>query len=119
SRIPHLFDGELPHFNIGTNSGASCDEALTRAVAGVCEESPFSHVVNGRFKGGYTTRHCGEPARGVHGIQLELAMRGYMDEPASPSPENWPPPYDPSRADPLRAVLRRILDACLDFASRP
>ncbi|HEX9159199.1 MAG TPA: N-formylglutamate deformylase [Rhizomicrobium sp.] len=118
SRIPRLFEGELPHFNIGTNSGSSSDDGLSRAVAGVCAESRFSHVVNGRFKGGYTTRHYGEPAHGVHAVQLELAMRAYMDEPASPSPDNWPSCYDASRAEPLRRVLRCVLEACLDFASQ-
>lgn len=118
SRIPRLFEGELPHFNIGTNSGMSCDLALSSAVAKRCAASQFEHVINGRFKGGYTTRHYGEPARGVHAIQLELAMRAYLDEPASPSPENWPPDYDVARAGPLRAVLKRILETCLEFASQ-
>ena len=119
SRIPRLFEGELPHFNVGTNSGLSCDHALSGAVAAACAESRFTYVVNGRFKGGYTTRHYGEPERGVHAIQLELAMRAYMDEPATPSPENWPLAYDSSRAKPVQAVLRRILQTCLEFASRP
>jgi N-formylglutamate deformylase len=118
SRIPRLFDGELPHFNIGTNSGLSCDEVLSRAVAGICTESAFTHVTNGRFKGGYTTRRFGEPGKGVHTIQLELAMRAYMDEPSTPSPDNWPSPYDAARAAPLRNILRRILETCLEFASR-
>jgi formiminoglutamase len=119
SRIPRLFDGELPHFNIGTNSGMSCGDVLSNAIAGICAESEFTQVTNGRFKGGYTTRHYGRPVQGVHAIQLELAMRAYMDEPAPPSPDNWPPRYDPSRAEPLRAVLRRILETCLEFASQP
>jgi len=119
SRIPRLFEGELPHFNIGTNSGASCAGALSAAVAAVCSESTFTHVLNGRFKGGYTTRHYGQPPRGVHAIQLELAMRAYMDEPSSPSPENWPPAFHSSRAEPLRAVLRRILETCLGFVNQP
>jgi formiminoglutamase len=119
SRIPRLFDGELPHINIGTNSGLSCDDVLSRAVVGVCAESEFTCVVNGRFKGGYTTRHYGRPANGVHAIQVELAMRAYMDEPAAPSPENWPTPYHALRAELLDSVLRRILKTCLEFASRP
>ena len=119
SQIPRLFDGELPHFNIGTNSGLSCDNTLSSAVAAVCVESEFAQVVNGRFRGGYTTRHYGEPARGVHAIQLELAMRGYMDEPPSPSPANWPPAYDVPRAEPLRTLLRQILKTCVEFASHP
>jgi N-formylglutamate deformylase len=119
SRIPRLFEGDLPHINIGTNSALSCAEMLSNAVAGVCAESDFSQVTNGRFKGGYTTRHYGQPANGVHAIQVELAMRAYMNEPESPSPGNWPSRYDDARAEPLRAILRRILKTSLEFASRP
>jgi formiminoglutamase len=72
--------------------------------------------VNGRFKGGWTTRHYGEPDRGIHAIQLELACRGYMDEPDRPAPDNWPTPYTEARAADLRAVLKGILNAALAFA---
>ena len=119
SCIPRLFEGELPHFNIGTNSGKSCAEAISAAIVGICAETEYTHVVNGRFKGGYTTRHYGNPESGVHAIQLELAMRAYMDEPPSPSPENWPSPYDIARARSVQLILRRILETCLEFASRP
>jgi len=117
SVVPRLFEGPLPNFNIGTNSGASCDAALTEAVEGCCDETSFSRVTNGRFKGGYTTRRYGEPGRGVNAIQMELACRGYMDDPAGPvTPDNWPAPYDPARAAPLREALTAILQACLTFA---
>jgi formiminoglutamase len=116
SKIPRLFEDELPNFNIGTNSGASCDARLQNAVEDVCDASRFSHVVNGRFKGGWTTRHYGHPELGVHAIQLELACRGYMDEPTKVKLANWPPPFDPVRAAPMREVLKRILDACIRFA---
>jgi N-formylglutamate deformylase len=118
SRIPHLFDGELPQFNIGTNGGESCDLALTEAVEGACAASGLSHVVNGRFKGGWITRYYGEPARGVHALQMELACRGYMHEPEGAiSSDNWPSRYDSTRAAPLRATLKRVLEACIVFAS--
>jgi formiminoglutamase len=117
SHIPRLFDDELPHCNIGTNSGTSCAGSLDAAVAAVCSGSAFTHMTNGRFKGGYTTRHYGRPSQGVHAIQLELAMRAYMHEPDTPSPANWPLPYDALRAGPLKAALRRILETCLEFAS--
>lgn len=117
SRVPRLFAGELPHCNIGTFDGRSCDGALTRAVVAACAASPFSHVVNGRFKGGWTTRHYGHPADGVHAIQMELADRGYMADPEGPlDTANWPSPYDPVRAAPLVALLRDVLAACMDFA---
>lgn len=116
SRIPRLFDGELPNLNIGTNNGATCDAQLTEAVERACAASDFSRVVNGRFKGGWTTRHYGQPQSGVHAIQLELACRGYMDEPGDPSPQNWPTPYDEARAAKMRSVLQRVLAACIAFA---
>lgn len=117
SRIPRLFEGELPNFNLGTNSGASCDPALTAAAEAACDASGFSRVTNGRFKGGWTTRHYGRPGRGVHAIQMELASRGYMDDPAeAPTPETWPAPYAQAQAAPMRAVLTDVLKACIAFA---
>jgi N-formylglutamate deformylase len=119
SVIPRLFDGELPNFNIGTNNGASCDAALTAEVESVCGRTSFSRVSNGRFKGGWTTRHYGKPAEGIHAVQLELACRSYMDEPREVSPENWPIPYNEQRAAGMRGALTHILQACLSFASTP
>lgn len=113
SRIPRLFDGKLPQFNIGTNDGATCDPALTEAVSATCGRD---HVVNGRFKGGWTTRHYGHPETGVHAIQMELAIRGYAPETHTPDETNWPPPFDSEYAAPLAATLRNVLTACLDFA---
>ena len=117
SRIPHLFEGELPQFNIGTNMDSSCDPALADAVEQICADSALSHVRNGRFKGGWITRHYGAPADGVHAIQMELACRGYMQEPDTITAGNWPSPWLPERAVSLRAVLCQVLRACLAFAS--
>ena len=118
SRIPRLFEGELPQFNIGTNDGATCDPALSQAVQSVCAASGLSHVLDGRFKGGWTTRHYGDPARKVHAIQMELAIRGYLPEPAEVAPGNWPPTFDPGFAASLTTVLHEVLATCLDFARK-
>ena len=115
SHMPRLFDGGLPQFNIGTNNGATCDPALEAAVERACAATGRSLVVNGRFRGGYTTRHHGRPDLQIHAIQMELACRGYMDEPDTPDETNWPTPYNEARAAPLVADLRRILAACLDW----
>jgi formiminoglutamase len=118
SQIPRLFSGLLPNFNIGTFSGASCAAELTRAVEQLCDGGSFTHVTNGRFKGGYTTRHYGRPADGVHALQMELACRGYLREPPGRVDEdNWPSAYDAGFAAPLSAVLERILTACIGFAA--
>ena len=103
SRIPFLFAGELPVFNIGTNNGQSCAPAVERALIEAARAArPDSTVLNARFKGGWTTRHYGRPAEGWHAIQMEIAQRAYMDE-APP----WT--YRPERADPLRATLAETL----------
>ncbi len=116
SHVPRLFEGELPVFNIGTNSGQSCDPVLSAAVQAICAGSGQPTIANGRFKGGYITRSSGKPALGVHAIQMELAMRAYLREPAIVREDNWPPKFDLDVAAPARATLRRVLNACLDFA---
>ncbi|HTW37720.1 MAG TPA: N-formylglutamate deformylase [Steroidobacteraceae bacterium] len=119
SRIPRLFAGELPELNIGTNSGASCAPELASTIRSLCEASPFSSITDGRFKGGYITRHYGRPAEGVHALQMELACRSYLREgPGAIGPESWPPRYDPAIAAPLRTLLKGLLTACLAFAAR-
>jgi formiminoglutamase len=119
SVVPRLFEGELPVFNIGTNTGQSCDPALTASVEAACAASNLSRVTNGRFRGGYITRRYGAPVAGVHAIQMELACRGYMTEPAgAPTETTWPSPFDPDLAAPMSATLREVLQACLDFAAK-
>jgi len=117
SRVPRLFEGELPQFNIGTDRGATCAAELEAAVAAACAASGMSHVVNGRFRGGWTTRHYGRPTDGVHAIQMELSMRGYMAEPDQPDAENWPSLIDPDPA--VLPVLKQVIEACLAFAKDP
>jgi N-formylglutamate deformylase len=114
SRIPRLFDGELPVFNLGTNGGASCSPKLREALGGVLAASGQSHVVDGRFRGGWITRRYGKPDEGIEAVQLELACRGYMKEPDAPSPDNWPQPIDDGRAGRTRTTIRRGLETILE-----
>jgi N-formylglutamate deformylase len=103
SRVPRFFSGRLPDLNLGTAGGASCAPELQAAAAAVLAGAAgFTHVVNGRFKGGYVTRRYGQPARQVHALQLEIAQCAYMDE----AP---PYPWDAARAAPLAAVLQRLV----------
>ena len=116
SLIPRLFDGELPVFNLGASNGASADAGLVRQVEAVMAGSGYSHVSNGRFRGGYITRHYGQPASGVHALQMELACRGYLRELPGPVREdNWPVGYDLLFAAPMREVLMRILETALEW----
>ncbi|MEP6343487.1 MAG: N-formylglutamate deformylase [Maricaulaceae bacterium] len=110
SRKPFLFQGILPDFNIGTNDGKTCHPILQTAVSGICADcSPMSFVVNGRFKGGWTTRHYGRPQDRVHAVQMELAQSTYMDEQA-------PWAYNSEKASHIRLHLKNILQTLEQFA---
>lgn len=109
SRIPFLFDGTLPDLNIGTNGGATCAPGIAAAVGEACAASGYSSVTDGRFKGGWTTRHYGRPGEGLHAIQMELAQSTYLAAEAPP----WA--YDKTRAARLRATLRAILETLSDW----
>jgi N-formylglutamate deformylase len=106
SELPFLFPGRLPDLNLGTATGASCTPALqARLESALAAQSDYSWVANGRFKGGYITRHYGRPAQGVDAVQLELAQSTYMDESAGA--------YLPERAQVLQVLLERLLRAAL------
>ncbi len=108
SRVPRLFDDELPALNIGTDDGRSCDNRLEAVVTEAAEASDYSTVVNGRFRGGYITRHYGDPGAGIHAVQLEIAQRVYMDERTKT--------FDAEKARNLRDTLRAMLSAYLETA---
>ncbi len=111
SQIAFLFEGRLPDLNIGTNDGVACASRIEAAVRDDCANAEgFTSVLNGRFKGGWTTRHYGRPHEGLHAIQMEIAQIRYMDEAA-------PWTYRPERADSLRVVLGKIFDSLSLIAS--
>ncbi|RWP72635.1 N-formylglutamate deformylase [Mesorhizobium sp.] len=119
SVLPRLFEGTLPVFNLGTNDGKSADPALQTMVGQILAETGETYVVNGRFKGGWITRNFGQPQNNVHTLQMELSNRGYMREPEGKgTPDNWPVPYDPAFAAPIRATLKRILESAIAWAGR-
>jgi formiminoglutamase len=108
SSAPYLFQGRLPDFNIGTNSGLSCDVRIADAVEEVCHKAQgLTTVRDGRFRGGWTTRHYGCPDDGIHAIQMELAQSAYL------STESEPFTYDIEKSNTLRGHLRSILDAII------
>ncbi len=105
--LPWLFEGRLPDLNLGTASGAACAESLAARIVEVfAAQDRYSHVHNGRFKGGHITRHYGQPACGVHAVQLEMALRAYMDE---EPPFAW---HD-AKAAAITPLLQRMVDAML------
>ncbi|MDO6520411.1 N-formylglutamate deformylase [Shimia thalassica] len=111
SGIPFLFEGTLPDFNIGTNLGTTCALEIEVATQTICDGAAgYSSVTNGRFKGGWTTRHYGRPAEGLHAIQMELAQSTYLNAEAPP----WA--YDMTKAARLRPYLTQILTQLAELA---
>lgn len=110
SRIPRLFDGELPNLNIGTADGQSCTPALAQLLFKQASASPFSAVLNGRFKGGFITRHYGRPEQQIDAVQLELTQKLYMDERA-------PFELHAKDAEQLSITLKKLIETALTFRS--
>jgi N-formylglutamate deformylase len=107
SELPWLFEGTLPDLNLGTAEGKSAAPSLRAALTEVLQsQSDFSHVVDGRFKGGHITRHYGRPASGWHAVQLEMCWKCYMAE---------QPPYaiDPARAQRITPVLQALVQTLI------
>jgi N-formylglutamate deformylase len=104
SVIPYLFEEILPDFNIGTNLSTTCDACIETCVTDICAAARgYTSVLNGRFKGGWTTRNYGRPENGIHAIQMELAQSTYMSE-------RPPWTYDATKAEALRPILKRLFN---------
>ena len=109
SVVPRFFEGKLPDLNLGTANGASCNSSLETTLTAVLESArDYTHVVNGRFTGGYITRTYGDPANGVHAVQLEQAQSTYMNE-------SSPYDYREELAEGVRPTLRALLETMLEW----
>jgi formiminoglutamase len=111
SHVPFLFEGKLPDFNIGTDSGKTCAALVEQTALAIATAAPgYDAVLNGRFKGGWSTRHYGRPADHVHAIQMELAQSTYLGS------EVHPFDYDEEKAEKLRFHLQKILNGIVGLA---
>ncbi|RBO85818.1 N-formylglutamate deformylase [Marinomonas aquiplantarum] len=109
AEVPMLFEGQLPDFNWGTNNGESCDMALPSMLTQILRPN-YTQVLNGRFKGGYITRQFGQPAEGIHAIQLELSQATYLDENAAQQNEYH---LDKSKLPFIQQQLREVIEGLL------
>ncbi len=111
SHVPRLFEGRLPDLNLGTAGGESCAPGLAEKLAAIANDAAgYSAVLNGRFTGGYITRHFGRPGEGVHAVQLELTQSSYMEE-------AHPFAFNEGLARKLRPTLRRLIEAALEWGA--
>ncbi len=110
SELPWLFEGTLPHLNLGTVGGSSCAPGLRNALIETLEaQTAYDHVVDGRFKGGHLTRSFGQPHNGLHAVQLEMCWRCYVDE------SETPPRWNAARAAEVTPLLRQLVQTMIDW----
>ena len=106
SQVPRLFEGQLTDLNLGSAKSASCAPAMAEAALKAASSGSYSAVLNGRFVGGYITRHYGQPQDNIHALQMELSQINYMDE-------EYPYTYRPDKAEKLQTVLKKVLESLL------
>ncbi|MEZ6095884.1 MAG: N-formylglutamate deformylase [Pirellulaceae bacterium] len=111
SVVPRLFEGTLPDFNIGTNRGTSCDASLEEVIMTVLkDQQAYSHVNNGRFVGGFITRHFGQPSQHMHAVQIELSQAAYLNE----TDFSW----NDAKANDVQNIFQELLSAVVDWSQR-
>lgn len=109
SHVPLLFDGKLTDLNLGTNKGASCPERLQKTVEQLMHSNnEFSCTSNGRFIGGYITRHYGQPERHIYALQMEIGQNAYLADSVKPV-------YHTGYAAPLRQFLTCLFNELLSW----
>lgn len=111
---PFLFEGETPDVNIRTHMGTACDQKLAFHIAALCmRESSYKTVINKGGQDSWTVQRYGNPKRGVHALQISIALSRYLTEEADP----WL--YDPDKAAPLRHVLKDVLSYLQTWQPEP
>ena len=109
SHVPRFFEGQLPDFNFGTANGGSCAPELIADIESI-NYAPYSQVSNGRFKGGFITRHYGQPEKNIHAVQLELSQATYMNEPTNQ--------YNESKAEQVKPKLKALVECLIKFGQQ-
>ncbi|MFA6018973.1 MAG: N-formylglutamate deformylase [Rhodospirillales bacterium] len=106
-QVPRFFDGNLPDLNLGTDKGKSATPSLIDAAWRVLDgQARFSRVIDGRFTGGYITRHYGQPARRVHALQIEIVQGAYMTE-------TEPLNFQAGQAKAISDILKQMAEALM------
>ena len=102
SVVPRFFTGTLPDLNLGTAESLSCRPDLGNDLFKIMQQSQFSAVRDSRFKGGYITRHYGQPQGDIHAVQMEIAQSTYMEEHSDNG-------YDETKAAKLGEFLQTMI----------
>ena len=91
----------FPDLILGSADGRSAHPELISAALRELGEGGYTLQHNHPFKGGFITRHYGNPAEGVHALQLEMSKINYMDDQEKR--------YHPGRAEKMGELLYNTL----------
>jgi N-formylglutamate deformylase len=99
--VPTIQKDKFPDLILGSADGQSADRKLIENAVHNLSSDRYSLQHNHPFKGGYTTRHYGNPTRGCHALQLEMTKINYMDDAETN--------YHPGRAEKMAKLLNNTL----------
>ena len=80
STAGHRDDRPRPDFVLGDRYGTSCTGAVSETVEKTLRGVGYAVSRNKPYAGGFITEHYGNPAAGLHAMQLEINRGLYMDE---------------------------------------
>ncbi len=91
---------------LGNNHGATCHTRLMNYVEAVLADAGYQVRINNPYSGGFTTRHYGQPRRGIQTLQIEVNRALYMDEQAIAKAAGFAQ---------LQADLSRLIEALANY----
>jgi N-formylglutamate amidohydrolase len=80
SSAGHKDERPRPEFVLGDRYGTSCVGVVAETVEKTLRELGYTVSRNKPYAGGFITEHYGNPAAGLHSLQLEINRALYMDE---------------------------------------
>jgi N-formylglutamate deformylase len=104
--VPSIHSERFPDLILGDADGTSASSELIAIAVGSLQTSGYSFSHNHPFKGGYITRHYGNPAAHCHALQLEMSKVNYMDDTETN--------FDLEKAKKMQTVLKKVFENLID-----
>lgn len=104
--VPSIRQEPFPDLILGDNNGSTASRRIIDSAVGALSLGRYRLNHNDPFRGGYLTRSKGDPANGVHALQLEMSKDLYMDETETE--------YDEKKAAVVKAHLRSVFERLIE-----
>lgn len=104
--VPTIHREKFPDLILGDVDGTSASPGLIEETLSILDHSGYCVSHNHPFKGGYITRHFGQPSVEQHALQLEMTKVNYMDDQEQS--------YNRARAERMRSLLKKVFERLID-----